>query len=146
MNRTIFFLVVIVFTALSCKKVNSVNSVSGSLDGKWRMIAVKENTSGLMTTKPTSITGDVDITFSSNSSTGGILFGNTPTNIIDQNNYSTGANHSISIPVLSMTKVMETAWGAQFVDNIRTSRVYGFESGGNLNIKTLNKTLTFRKL
>jgi hypothetical protein len=146
MKRTIFLFFIFGLTLLSCKKTNLVNCASGSLEGKWRMIVVKENTSGLITTKPSSIAGNVDITFSSNSSTGGVFTGNTPTNTIGENVYSTGTNHSLGIPGLSMTKVMETPWGKEFVDNIRSSRQYSFEIGGNLNIKTSNKTLTFRKL
>lgn len=110
------------------------------------MILVKDNTSGLTLTKPSSIQGDVDITFTSTNSTMGIFFGNTPTNDIWQNDYSIGANQAIAISVLSMTKVGETSWGKQFVDNILTSQNYSFESGDRLTIKTTNKTLTFRKL
>ena len=63
-----------------------------------------------------------------------------------QNDYSIGANQSLSIPNLNMTKVMETTWGAEFVNNIRNSQEYSFEPGGRLTIKTINKTLTFKKL
>jgi hypothetical protein len=78
-----------------------------SLDGKWRMILVTENISGLTTSKPTNIQGDVDITFTPTSTTNGTFIGNTPTNDIWQNAYSVGVNYSLNIPCLSMTKVME---------------------------------------
>ena len=45
----------------------------------------------------------------------------------------------------SMTKVAETLWGNEFVNNIRTSQEYSFEIGGRLNIITTSKTLTFQK-
>lgn len=145
--KPIFSLIAIIcLTLFSCKKADSTNPISTSLDGKWRMILVKDNTSGLTLTKPSSIQGDVDITFTSTNSTMGIFFGNTPTNDIWQNDYSIGANQAIAISVLSMTKVGETSWGKQFVDNILTSQNYSFESGDRLTIKTTNKTLTFRKL
>ena len=67
-------------------------------------------------------------------------------NSIMQNDYSIGANQSLSIPNLNMTKVMETTWGAEFVDNIRDAQQYSFEAGGRLQIKTINKTLIFKKL
>jgi hypothetical protein len=145
--KQIFFLIVIISLSLfSCKKTNSVDPIPTSLEGKWRMILVKDNASGLATTKPSSIQGDVDITFTSTSMTNGTFVGNTPTNDIWENDYSIGANQSLTIPVLAMTKVGETPWGILFVDNIRNSQEYSFEIGGKLNIKTTNKTLTFRKL
>lgn len=145
--KQIFFLIAIIgLTLVSCKKTDSVDPIPTSLDGKWRMIIVKENASGSTTTKPSSIQGDVDITFTSTSTTNGTFIGNTPTNDIWQNDYSIGANQSMTIPVLAMTKVMETSWGNEFVNNIRSSQEYSFEIGGRLNIKTTNKTLTFRKL
>ncbi|MFL5741493.1 MAG: hypothetical protein ACJ75B_14810 [Flavisolibacter sp.] len=144
--KQIFFLIAIIsLTLFSCKKTNSVDPIPTSLEGKWRMILVKDNASGLATTKQPSIQGDVDITFTSTSMTNGTFVGNTPTNDIWENDYSIGANQSLTIPVLAMTKVGETPWGILFVDNIRNSQEYSFEIGGKLNIKTTNKTLTFRK-
>lgn len=145
--KQIFFLIALInLTLFSCKKTNSVDPITTSLNGKWRMILVKDNASSLTTTKPSSIQGDVDITFTSTSMTNGTFVGNTPTNAISKNDYSIGANQSITIPVLVMTKVGESSWGILFVDNIRSSQEYSFEIGGKLNIKTTNKTLTFRKL
>ena len=145
--KQVFFLIAIISLILfSCKKTNSVDLIPTSLNGKWRMILVKDNASGLTTTKPSSIQGDVDITFTSITMTNGTFVGNTPTNDILKNNYSIGANQSITIPVLAMTKVGETSWGILFVDNVCSSQEYNFEIGGKLSIKTTNKTLTFRKL
>lgn len=146
MKQVIFPIAVICLTLFSCKKTDSVDSTIALLDGKWRMIIVKENVSGFTILKPSTIQGDVDITFTFTSSTNGTFAGNTPTNDIWQNNYSIGANQAITIPNLSMTKVGETSWGNEFVDNIRSSQEYSFQIGGQLNIKTTSKTLTFRKL
>ena len=88
----------------------------------------------------------IEITFTSTGTTNGIFIGNTPTNDIWQNDYSTGANQTITIPVLSMTKVMESSWGNEFVSNIRSSQNYSFEISNRLAIKTTNKTLVFQKL
>jgi len=109
------------------------------------MLHVKDNASGLTTTKSSSIQNDVDITFTSTNSSIGTFIGNTPTNDIWKNEYSIGANQTICIPNLAMTKVAETSWGILFVNNIRSSQEYSFEVGGLLNIKTTNKTLTFHK-
>lgn len=146
MKKTFFLFAVIGLALLSCKKTGSDNSIPASLDGTWRMILVKEIASGLLTTKPGSIRGDVDITFTSAGPVNGSFTGNTPTNDIWQSDYSTGPNNSLTIPFLSMTKVMETSWGKEFVDNICNARTYRFESGGRVNIETTNKTLTFQKL
>ena len=146
MKQFIFLFAVSGLTLFSCKKSGSFDHIPASLDGKWRMVMVTENVSGLTTTKPSAVQGDVDILFTSASSTNGSFTGNTPTNDIWQSQYSTGANQSMTIPCLAMTKVMETDWGNEFVNNIRNSREYSFEAGGILKIKTLEKTLSFRKL
>jgi len=146
MKQFIFLFAVSGLTLFSCKKSGSFDHIPASLDGKWRMVMVTENVSGLTTTKPSAVQGDVDILFTSASSTNGSFTGNTPTNDIWQSQYSTGANQSMTIPCLAMTKVMETDWGNEFVNNIRNSREYSFEAGGILKIKTPEKTLSFRKL
>ena len=146
MKQFIILIALAGLTQVSCKKSEPLAPAPTPLDGKWRMIIVKENLSGLTTTKPVTLQGDVDIIFTSNGSTDGTFIGNTPTNDIWESQYSTGANQSMTIACLSMTKVAETPWGNEFVDNIRDSREYAFDKGGRLNIKTLNKTLTFQKL
>jgi len=110
------------------------------------MISVKENISGEILTKPTSILRDVDITFSSTSLTDGTFIGNTPTNTIMKSDYSVTAIQNMTIKSLFMTEVMETPWGNEFVDHILNSQEYNFENGSKLTIKTLTKTLTFQKL
>lgn len=126
----------------ACKK----DTVPASIDGTWKMIMVKENAANASITKPSSIPGDVIITFVPVSSTTGTLSGKTPSNHIWPSTYTLGSNQAISIPVLDMTKIGETSWGSQFVDNIREAQQYSFETGGKLNIRTINKTLTFQKL
>lgn len=146
MKQILFIISLIGLTQFSCTKSDSCDPTPTSLDGKWRMIIVKDNISGSSTTKPTSIQGDVDIVFTSTSSTNGTFVGNTPTNEIQPNDYSVGQNQSLTIPNLSMTKVGETSWGKEFVDNIRSSQEYNFENCGRMNIKTTNKTLAFQRL
>lgn len=145
MKQILFFAMMLSLTQFSCQKLDSSEPTPTSLDGKWRMITVKDNASGLTTTKSASILNDVDLIFTSANLSSGTFIGNTPTNDIWNNGYSTGANQTITIPALSMTQVAETSWGILFVDNICSSIEYSFEIGGILNIKTTNKTLTFRK-
>ena len=146
MKRILFLTAIISLLLFACKKTVPADPIPTALEGKWRMILVKDNASGLITTKPSSIQRDVDITLTPTNTTSGTFVGNTPTNDIWKNDYSIGANQSIAIRVLAMTKVAETSWGILFVDNILSSKEYSFETGGKLNIKTTNKTLTFRKL
>lgn len=146
MKRITFAFAIMGLLLLSCNKSVSTSPKPTSLEGAWRMIVVKDNVSGLTITKSNEIPGDVDIVFTPGSLTNGTFTGNTPTNEIWQNSYSVGINQSITIPCLSMTKVMETTWGDEFVDNICSSQNYSFEKDGLLIIKTINKTLTFRRL
>lgn len=134
----------------SCKKAVEHN-IPASIDGSWKMTVVKDNATNALLAKPSSIAGDVIITFVPDSDTTGTFSGNTPSNVFTgfgvwSNTYSLGHDQAISIPNLSMTKVGETTWGAHFVDNIRDARHYSFEAGGRLNIKTTKKTLIFTKL
>ena len=130
----------------SCSKEYSVESVPTSLNGTWRMITVKDDASGLTIYKPSDLHGDVIITFIAKSNTTGVFYGHTLTNVISEGNYTTGANRLLSIPSLFMTKLAETSWGQEFVNNICTSIEYSFESNGNLVIRTANRILIFEKL
>ena len=145
MKQLLLLVTIIGVSLFSCNRTNSTNPNPALLDGKWRMITVTENISGSSSTKPSTIPGDVDIHFTSVSTGNGIFNGNTPSNQIEQSTYSTGTNQSLVIPELNMTKITETSWGNEFVDNIRSSQSYSFETDGRLNIKTANKILTFRK-
>jgi hypothetical protein len=146
MKQALFSIAIFTSIFLSCAKKDSVVSPLKSIEGKWRMTIVKDNVSGFTTIKPSTVQGDVDITFTSTGLTSGIFSGNTPTNNIWQNDYSIGNNMTISIRNLNMTKVAETSWGSEFVDHIRNSSEYSFERDGKLSIKTINKTLTFKKI
>ena len=128
----------------SCSKTVS-DPVPASLNGVWKMIIVKDNATNAVLTKPISIRGDVIINIVPANETSGSFTGKTPTNIIYRSDYSTEPGRSITIPCLFMTKVAETSWGDEFVDNIRDARQYGF-SPGRLNIITTRRTLSFQKL
>jgi hypothetical protein len=136
----------IIFTSCDKSKPYCDKPIPSSLDGKWRMIMVKENVSGITISKPAAVEGEVDIQFTTANAEGGTFIGKTPTNDIWQNDFFTGANQAIHIPHLAMTKVMETSWGTEFVANILNAETYTFETGGRLHINTTAKILTFRKL
>ncbi len=146
MKRVLFIIGLVGFMQLSCKKTHCGNQeFTSSLDGKWRMITVIE-ASGNSISKPASLAKDVDITFSSSNTTGGTLYGVTPTNEISPSSFSTDVNRSLTITCLNMTKVQETSWGNKFVVNIVLAKQYTFFSGGELAIITTGKTLVFRRL
>jgi hypothetical protein len=129
----------------SCNK-SACDTVHESLEGTWKMILVKDNATNTASTKPSSIKGDVILTFVPSSPTTGSFTGKTPSNDIWPSEYELGPKQELSIPNLSMTKVGETPWGEEFVNNIREAQQYSLEEEEKLNIRTLNKMLTFRKL
>ena len=145
MKYAFLFITFITLALFSCKKPNSADPAISSLNGTWRMIIAADNASGLATTKPSSIQGNVDITFTPDMATGGTFTGLTPSNQIGVSDYSTGPNHSLAVSNLFMTKLAETLWGAAFVNNIRSAERYSFDKSGRLIIVTTDKTLTFIK-
>jgi hypothetical protein len=118
-----------------------------SIEGSWRMVAVKNNSTGFIHGKPRAITGDVDIMFLAVSPDKGFINGKTPTNTIfrNSNQYNLGEAGKISIPCLAITKVAETSWGLDFVYSITKSDNYSIEPGGRLRIHTAEKTLYFER-
>ena len=145
MKQVAFSVVLLSLVLFSCTKYISKPAAPTTLEGNWRMIAVKDNSSGSIITKPSLIQGDVDITFAAADDVSGKISGHTPTNQIWQSDYFTGANRLLRIPALAMTKLAETSWGGEFVINIRSSEHYGFASDGKLIITTTEKTLTFQR-
>ena len=139
----IAFLSLVLF---SCSKEYSVESVPSALQGTWRMIEVKDNSTSLVTTKPSDLQGDVEITFTATGNISGTLAGHTPTNIISQSGYTTGINQLLTIPSLNMTKLWETPWGNEFVGNICSAFAYQFDKDRNLVIMTANRTLIFERV
>ena len=140
---------VIAFAGLvlfSCSKEYSIESVPSVLHGTWRMIEVRDNNSASITTKPSDLQGNVQITFTPSGNASGLLSGFTPTNIISGSAYATGKNQMLTIPALNMTKLWETPWGDEFVANICSASAYHFDSNGNLVITTVNRTLIFEKV
>ncbi len=144
MKRSLILIPLIGILLFSCKK-DSSDFIAPSLNGTWKMILVKDNSTNAVTTKPASLFGDVVITFVAGNPSGGIFQGNTPTNDLGPNTYSLGSNQAIFIPGLNMTKVAETSWGLQFVANIRDAQQHHLTTGDLLNITTSAKTLIFQK-
>lgn len=143
--RYIFLLTFIFSTQFACKKEYSAVStpMASGLAGTWRMISLKDNLINIVAEKPSTITGNVDISFTFSSPTAGAMSGITPSNSLNAN-YSTGDNGSLSIPAVSATKSMETPWGQMFLDNITYSQNFIIDADGRLHINaSTNKTLTF---
>ncbi|MEO8109471.1 MAG: hypothetical protein ABI594_05555 [Ginsengibacter sp.] len=145
MKQAFPFIVFISLILCSCQKPNHADPALASLSGTWRMIIAANNASGLTASKPVSIQGNVDITFTPGIATKGTFTGLTPSNHIGGSDYSTGSNQSLTVSNLFMTKIAETSWGAEFVNNIRSAERYSFDKSGRLIIVTTDKTLTFIK-
>jgi hypothetical protein len=138
MSRILFTLLIATLAFAGCQP----DDTYASLPGPWRMTITQDNATGISTAKPASIAGDVDINFDRS----GIFTGKTPRNTIGEGHYSVGANRSLSIPFMSITKVGEQSWGRDFVDHIRDAQSYRFEDQNTLVIVTVHKTLTFVRL
>src|SRR5690242_13815439 len=100
---------VLFLVAVASGKKAAHHESPACIGATWKMILVKTNDSNIALTKPSSIQGDVIITFVPNSDTSGTFSGRTPTNEITGfgiwfNVYTLGPNETISIPSLSMTK------------------------------------------
>ena len=103
----------------------------------------QENLTDVTTTKPSTISGNVDITIVFSTSVAGVMNGVTPTNTLSCD-FQVGPNRTLSIPSLSMTEITETSWGLMFLDNISHAQDFIFTNDGKLNINaSTNKTLTF---
>ena len=126
MNRFILLLSLLLLT-FSCKRSDTNNLKE--LSGSWRMVLVTDITTGASISKPSTINGEVDITFISVTFTTGTFNGRTPTNSLS-GEYSIGGNSTISIPAVSATKVIETTWGSYFLDNVTSSHNYFFAHNG----------------
>lgn len=145
MKKALFVISVLSVAIFSCSKQEANRSNCQKLDGSWKMISVKDNHSAVVSTKPSSVLKDVLITFSPASATSGTFTGYTPTNDLSQSQYLTGSSQELTVLNLAMTKVAETSWGKEFVDNIRDAQRYSFENNGNLDIKTAAKVLIFQR-
>lgn len=129
---------------ISCSR-NAAGPTPVSLDGAWKMIAVKDNSKGIITTKPAAVQGEVELFFKSTNATNGMLAGKTPSNDILPSAYSLGAGQQIAIPAVDMTKTGETSWGNEFVLHIRGAQTFGFDAGDILYINTTERVLIFKK-
>jgi hypothetical protein len=145
MKRTLF-IAFLGLTLFSCRKSND-GPLAGfpDLAGTWKMVLVKENNTGLSISKPSTVTGDVQITIMHTTGNNGEYNGHTPTNTIMDNAFSVGDNRTISFPSLGMTQVMETQWGLYFVLHISSSTEYSMYDN-KLAIKTANLTLIFERV
>ena len=138
-----FLLLSIAILGSSCEKSVLDNA---TLRGTWKMVLVKNNTTGALEVKASTIDKDVIFILVPAEGNRGIFSGKTPSNDFGPNEYLLGGGQTISTPNLSMTKVAETSWGELFVNNIRNTKQYSFEADGKLTLLTTTKILTFQKL
>lgn len=125
---------------VACRKNNQ--PANNALSGNWRMVSVKEISSGQINLKPIGTNGDVDISLTFYSATQGNLLGNTPSNALN-GTFTISANNAINLSAVSATKVAETVWGNYFYSNTLTIERYGFTAAGLLELYTNNYILQF---
>ena len=146
MRQIVPLIALVSLVLFSCSKEYSFEAAPSTLAGTWRMVKVEDNSSGSITTKPSDLLRDVEITFTATGNISGVLVGHTPTNIISQSDYTTGINQMLTIPAIHITKLWETPWGSEFVLNICSASAHHFNSDGNLMITTVDKTLIFERV
>jgi hypothetical protein len=140
-----FFTGLLILTSMfSCTR-SADPAAPVSLDGKWKMISVKDHNTGVTSVKPANEQRDVEFTITSTSITNGHFKGHTLVNQVE-GDFTLGNGSSISIPSFSTTDVYEGSWGRLFLNNLISSRYYNINAQNILNIITVNKTLTFQKL
>lgn len=145
MKRPTILIAFLAVTVFSCSRsMDKVTTPTGSLEGTWRMVAVKDNATSLQYDKPGAITGEVEITCVAVNAGKGFFNGKTPTNTLWAD-YTLEPIDKIVIPAVAATKVSETSWGLDFLYNITTADTYSFEEGGRLRIHTEKKTLIFKR-
>ena len=113
-----------------------------TLEGNWRMVAVKNNSTGLIHTKPGAITGDVDLSIVAVNNERGFINGKTPTNTIN-GGYTVSNENLINFGPMMATKVAETSWGLDFLYSVESTDTYAFDLDGRLMLHTEKKTLFF---
>jgi hypothetical protein len=134
--------ITVLTTVFACKKDRDHSSIA-SLNGQWKMVQVKEKATGVITTKPSSLNGDVSVTFAAQTDSSGSITGHTPTNILS-GGYTIYPGKGIHIPAVLASKVMETPWGSLFIDHVTTAQTYHVECN-ELRLNTANVTLFFQK-
>jgi hypothetical protein len=148
LNQQILFIIATIccFLQVSCKKESVASTVTGKFKGTWRMVMVKQITTGVTTKNPAADQEQVEITFTATTDSTGTFSGKTAVNTINGAEYKANVNQTIQIPFLIMTKVEETPWGYLFVNNILNVMKYDFDGDGRLNINTPVKILSFQKI
>lgn len=128
----------------SCSRDLDGLPVNKNIEGNWRMVLVKVNSTGFMHTKPGAVTGDVDITFVAATPGKGFINGRTPSQPIEAE-YELSSPDGMKIPVITYGKIAETSWGLDFLYNIISADTWSIEQDGKLRIHTANKTLYFER-
>lgn len=136
---------VLLFISLALFACEKDEVIYTHLDGLWKMDLVQDKATGNTSTKPPSISGEVMVSFLSVSQYSGLINGESPTNTLTCH-YQTSTGEAINISDLSMTEVVETSWGLQFIDHILSTHHYSLtENGKRLKIFTKDKVLFFER-
>jgi len=118
----------------SCSK-QSVVSPRPQLEGKWRLIEVKDIANDSLVAQRNS-TESVIVDFVGINESSGIMYANTTFNKIETQFLAVSAT-SIKFPQYVCAKTYDSAWGRAFLDNIGFAESYTL-AGTILSIKTGN--------
>jgi hypothetical protein len=145
MKRPGLLVSLLALVLFSCTdKDAAIPITNDTLEGSWRMIAVKDHNTGLIHFKPGAITGDVDISIVAVNNERGFINGKTPTNTLN-GGYTVSNKNLINFGPMMASKVAETSWGLDFLYSVESADTYAFDLDGKLMLHTEKKTLFFER-
>jgi len=118
MKQLTFFIGIFLLVALSCKKDNNFNTLSGN----WQLVSYEDVQTGTIDYEPQNINRSIIIEFSDNGKKG-TLSGHTVTNIVS-GEYELKEKNKIEVLSFGGTKVGEPAWGSKFWDAMYNASSY----------------------
>lgn len=107
--KTFIPLILLFLAACTKEAADKPNLQQNSLEGEWKLVSVKDKSTGSIAFKPSGYAGDIIIKFKGNSFSGHTLI-----NAFSDGSFTLNSNE-LMIGVFSMTKVMEEEWGSSFV-------------------------------
>lgn len=144
--KQLLSLLLIGFLFTGCKKDDNWNGSDSGLAGKWRLLSVTDKTTNITTTKPATVAGEIEISFSFSSPASGQMSGYTTSNAVG-GAYKVTRKKGLTIFDVFATYAVDTEWGYLFINSIDDSRTYSFDAEGRLHINTSsNKELVFMKI
>ena len=93
----------------ACKK-DKVSNPQNSLEGQWKLVTVKDKSTGSSYSSPTGSSRDIIINFKANS-----FSGQTLRNSFSDGSYTLLNGSDVTFGSFNMTKIAEDEWGGMFI-------------------------------